>query len=75
MEFLARLDGSVGTLATISSSKSGVYPAQYQIPLGSLCGLQSDQGVVRIEMFVTANLLYEIMTRRPPFEKPSDQEV
>ena len=76
-DFVARLDGSVESLATPTSedSLSEGYPACFQIPHGTLHGLETNEKVERAEKFAMASLLYEIMTSRKPFEGLSDNEV
>ena len=76
-DLVARLDGSVESLATPTSedSLSEGYPACFQIPHGTLHGLETNERVERAEKFAMASLLYEIMTSRKPFEGLPDNEV
>lgn len=76
-DFVARLDGSVESLATPTSEDglSEGYPACFQIPQGTLHGLETNEKIERAEKFAMASLLYEIMTSRKPFEELSDAEV
>jgi hypothetical protein len=81
-DFLARLDGSVKSVAlsppppsSSSSSECEVYPARFQIPPSSLHELDCDQKVRRTEMFALASLLYEIMCGTVPFEELPEDEV
>ena len=75
--FVARLDGSVESLATPTSGVdlSEGYPARFQIPHGTLHGLETDEKVKRAENFAMASLLYEVMSGKKPFEELSDSEV
>ena len=76
-DFVARLDGSVESIATPTSEDglSEGYPACFQIPHGTLHGLETNEKVERAEKFAMASLLYEIMTSSKPFEGLSDGEV
>ena len=74
---VAKLDGSVESLATPTSEKdlSEGYPARFQIPHGTLHGLETGKKVERAEKFAMASLLYEIMCGRKLFEELSDSEL
>ena len=74
---VAKLDGSVESLATPASEKdlSEGYPARFQIPHGTLHGLETGEKVERAEKFAMASLLYEIMSGRKLFEELSDSEL
>ena len=76
-DFVARLDGSVESLATPTSENdlSEGYPARFQIPHGTLHGPETSEKVRRAEKFAMASLLYEIMSGRKPFEELSDSEL
>ena len=76
-DFVGRLDGSVESLATPTSGDdlSEGYPARFQIPHGTLHGLDTGEKIKRAEKFAMASLLYEIMSGRKPFEELSDSEV
>ncbi|KAK0510876.1 hypothetical protein JMJ35_006428 [Cladonia borealis] len=73
-DFVARLDGSVESLVTPTSEDdlSEGYPARFQIPHGTLYGLETGEKVKRAAM---ASLLNEIMSGRKPFEELSDSEL
>jgi hypothetical protein len=73
-DFLARLDGSVESLA-LPSSDAEVFPSRFQIPPSTIHGLDRNQKVRRVEMFAMASLLYEIMSGKEPFEELADDEV
>ncbi|KAL2040766.1 hypothetical protein N7G274_006224 [Stereocaulon virgatum] len=78
-DFLAKLDGSVESLAVPlsagPSSADEVYPARFQIPPSCLQGLDNEQKIQRAEKFAMASLVYEIMSGVPPFEGLTDDEV
>lgn len=76
-DFVARLDGSVESLATPTPEDdlSEGYPARFQIPPATLHGLETDEKVKRAEKFAMASLLYEIMSGRKPFEDLSDSDL
>ena len=76
-DFVARLDGSVESLATPTSEDdlSEGYPARFQIPPATLHGLETGEKVRRAENFAMASLLYEIMSGRKPFEELSDSDL
>jgi hypothetical protein len=73
-DFLAKLDGSVESLA-LPSSEGEVYPARFQVPPSTLRELDCNQKVRRAEMFALASLLYEIISGTKPFEELADEEV
>lgn len=78
---LIKLDGSVckldesGSSLKITVLMDKAYPAHFQILASCLHELDHSQRVRRIEMFVMASLLYEIMSGTQPFEKLTDEEV
>lgn len=75
--FIAELDGSVQSLPApgLEGDLTESYPAPFQIPLGTLHGLDHEEKVRRTEMFAMASLLYEVMTGRKPHEGLTDDEV
>ena len=76
-DFVARLDGSVESLATLmlESDSVKVYPTRFQIPSDTLHGLDHHEKVTRIEMFVMTSLFYEIVSEKKSFKGLTDDEV
>ncbi len=52
-----------------------VYPARFQIPPGTIRGLDYHEKVRRAERFAIASLLYEIFSGTKPFEELTEDEV
>ena len=80
-DFVAKLDGSVESLARPqlkgdqSTTGSQVYPTRFRIPQSILAGLEEEEQVRRTEMFALGSLIYEIMSKKQPFEDLSDAGV
>ncbi len=75
-DLLARLDGSVESLAILMFERESVafYPTCFQIPLDFLHGLDHHENVTTVEMSVIATLL-KYVSGKKPFEGLTDNKV